>query len=283
MRTGTGRRALWRALALGGLVGLSAAAADMAWAVTTSGAAPSCERLAAEAAERHGLPPGLMQAVALTETGRTVAGDYRAWPWAINVAGQGHYPASRAEALAMARDLKAQGARFFDLGCMQINYRWHGQAFDSLEHMLDPGTNTDYAARYLAQLRDREGSWDAAIRRYHSGDRDRGEAYLERVRRHMDQIGHTDWEAKAMTAVTDVMQGTQDAERRRSRGVDQAPRDERFAARAPLVPLERPAAAPGMSKARLPEGVLPKPLARIGHPDRPVGVSRHKVNTARLR
>ena len=40
-------------------------------------------------------------------------------------------------------------------GCMQINWRWHGSAFDGVSDMLDPVKNTRYAARFLRLLHDR--------------------------------------------------------------------------------------------------------------------------------
>ncbi len=262
MRVQADKRAVWRPLLLGGAAVLWLVAAGKAWGVTDTGAAPSCEHLAAQAAARHGLPPGLIKAVALTETGRTVDGQYRAWPWAINVAGQGHYPDSKAEALARLHELRARDMRSFDVGCMQINYRWHGQEFDSLEAMLDPATNTDYAARYLAQLQKREGSWDAAIRRYHSSDRDRGASYLARVRSHMDRIARA---GQAQTAVTPQPKAATPMARVALIGRGTIPRDRRFSTQAPLVRLAPADVDQTPGSTRLPEGRLPKRIDPEGH------------------
>jgi soluble lytic murein transglycosylase-like protein len=35
--------------------------------------------------------------------------------------------------------------------------------------MFDPGKNVDYAARFLKELRAREGSWTMAVARYNAG------------------------------------------------------------------------------------------------------------------
>ena len=35
--------------------------------------------------------------------------------------------------------------------------------------MFDPHQNVDYAARFLTELRTREGSWTMAVARYHAG------------------------------------------------------------------------------------------------------------------
>ena len=151
--------------------------------------APSCERLAAEAADRYGIPPGLLTAIAHTESGRSQkASGLRAWPWTANVRGRGFYFDSRQQALSHLKSLAVQGEQFFDVGCMQINYRWHRKQFSSLSEMIDPGRNTDYAARYLRQLWEETGDWNAATRYYHSRDPQRGRAYLKRVQRALARL-----------------------------------------------------------------------------------------------
>lgn len=144
---------------------------------------PDCETLATEASQRYGLPEGLLIAIARTESGiaRGTA-DPRAWPWTANVEGQSHYYDTRQEMLADLDRVVAEDISNFDVGCMQLNYRWHGDSFAALDQMLDPATNVGYAARYLRQLHDETGSWETATRYYHSRDPDRGGAYLSRVR-----------------------------------------------------------------------------------------------------
>ena len=51
---------------------------------------------------------------------------------------------------------------------MQINYRWHGHNFTSTEEMLDVNWNVRYAASLIAGLYKNHGSWQAAVRHYHS-------------------------------------------------------------------------------------------------------------------
>ena len=52
---------------------------------------------------------------------------------------------------------------------MQINHYFHAEPFASVKAMLDPAANVDYAARFLKELRSREGSWTMAVARYHAG------------------------------------------------------------------------------------------------------------------
>ena len=40
---------------------------------------------------------------------------------------------------------------------MQINYRWHGHAFPSLEAMFDPEWTATYAAQFLRTLYEERG------------------------------------------------------------------------------------------------------------------------------
>ena len=142
-----------------------------------------CERAAARAAEATGVPLSILRAVALTETGRRLPGSdapLSPWPWAINEGGAGTWPATRAEAEARARDLMARGVSNFDVGCFQINRRWHGAAFPSVSAMFEPEANALYAARLLRRLFDRSGDWRAAVGAYHSATPDLAEAYLAR-------------------------------------------------------------------------------------------------------
>jgi hypothetical protein len=123
-----------------------------------------------------------MSAIARVESGHTVQGTFRAWPWTLNEAGRGSYLASKQEALAALDHVLASGRRNVDIGCMQINWRWHGAQFTTLAQMMDPVENTRYAARYLRNLHKELGDWDLAVMRYHSADHARGHAYMRRVK-----------------------------------------------------------------------------------------------------
>ena len=133
-----------------------------------SGPEALCEAATMTAEEKHDLPVGLLRAISLVETGRRIRGAREAWPWTINLEGKGHWFDSYPEALAFARKALKQGRTSFDVGCMQINYRWHSKRFDSLEQMFDPRANADYAARYLIELKGETGSWEKASGYYHS-------------------------------------------------------------------------------------------------------------------
>jgi len=127
-----------------------------------------CEAAARSAAAEIGVPADVLLAITLTETGRRMNGRLRPWPWAVNRDGQGYWFDTRAQALAFARQSLEDGQRSFDLGCFQINWRWHGANFSAPDDVLDPATAARYAARYLLELYQDLGDWGRAAGAYHS-------------------------------------------------------------------------------------------------------------------
>jgi len=127
-----------------------------------------CERAIVSGARTGGVPEEVLHAISLTETGRPQGGRLRPWPWAVNLEGQGHWFATRAEALAFAKHSLAEGRRSFDVGCFQINYKYHGHNFPSLEAMFQPEVGAAYAARFLGDLYRESGNWSTAAGAYHS-------------------------------------------------------------------------------------------------------------------
>lgn len=127
-----------------------------------------CDQVARQAARDHNIPSNVMLAVTRVETGRLRDGVVQPWPWTTNVGGDGHW-FDTADALRqfLFRQVKA-GVTNFDVGCFQINHHWHGRAFASLDDMIDPVKNADYAARFLRDLYAEKGDWTAAVGAYHS-------------------------------------------------------------------------------------------------------------------
>ena len=140
-----------------------------------------CDEAALRAATTHSVPETVMLAITRVETGRDQGGGLAPWPWAINMAGEGYWPATRDGAVALAQGALSEGRQNIDIGCFQLNMRWHAQAFASLEDMFDPAQNADYAARFLVRLHDETGSWIEAVAAYHSRSPDLAEAYVARV------------------------------------------------------------------------------------------------------
>jgi soluble lytic murein transglycosylase-like protein len=117
------------------------------------------------AAKSYSVPVAVLFAVALTESGQK--GLLRAY--ALNVDGRPIFSETLQEALERFAEASRSGARFIDVGCMQIDHHFHGKNFQSMEEMFDPHRNVQYAAKLLGDLKAREGSWTSAVARYHAG------------------------------------------------------------------------------------------------------------------
>ncbi|MBI0434082.1 transglycosylase SLT domain-containing protein [Teichococcus aerofrigidensis] len=141
-----------------------------------------CRQAIAAEEPGSGLPPGLLGAIALVESGGTdPSGRPASWPWTWNAAGEGFTAPSKNSAIAAVAARLAGGTRSIDIGCMQVNLMHHPQAFASLEEGFEPRANVRYAIRFLRSLYAAHGDWGRAIARYHSGEAERGLAYSRRV------------------------------------------------------------------------------------------------------
>jgi soluble lytic murein transglycosylase-like protein len=141
-----------------------------------------CDIAAQRAAQNTGVPIGILLSIARVETGRAVGGQFAPWPWSANVSGNGYFFDSADEAIVFANDLLASGNVNFDVGCFQINLRWHSKNFGSLKEAFDPELNAAYAAQFLTELFQSEGSWAAAVAAYHSRTPDLAQRYLQKVK-----------------------------------------------------------------------------------------------------
>lgn len=149
------------------------------------------------------LPKHLLHAIALTESGfwRQDSQTQVPWPWTVTVNGDGRYFESPHHAADYIKGLLRDGVTNIDVGCMQINLRYHGLAFDSIEEALSPVNNVAYAVSFLEDLRKRHNAWTKAIRFYHSGNWRRGSLYRARVQDKWTQLRQN--EATLMAADAD--------------------------------------------------------------------------------
>jgi hypothetical protein len=143
----------------------------------------ACEAAITAAQERAQLPPGLLPAIALVESGRPDArtGIVRPWPWTINVAGLGFFFPTKAAAIAAVQALQDLGIQSIDVGCLQVNLMYHPAAFANLEQAFDPTSNARFAAHFLDALYGRTGDWTQAAGDYHSQTPTLGASYRAQV------------------------------------------------------------------------------------------------------
>ncbi|ANC92716.1 transglycosylase [Azospirillum humicireducens] len=156
---------------------------------------PEAQCIAAilDAEKAAGIHDHLLLAMGFTESGRRTEDRlFTAWPWTVNTEGRSHYFPTRDAAIAFVRETQARGVQSIDVGCLQVNLRWHPDAFPDLVTAFDPVANARYAASFLSALRRDHGSLETAIARYHSSQSERGEAYRQRV------TGNLRWVAGAL-------------------------------------------------------------------------------------
>lgn len=153
-----------------------------AFSASASGSASNdaklCDQAIDLAARDSGVPVHVLRAIARTESGVTVNDAFVPWPWTINVAGKGVRFNSEKSAVSYFYEQFGAGARNIDLGCFQINHRWHGKRFSSAEEMMNPKNNAVYAARFLKSLHDEFGNWLSAVGAYHSRNREFAQSYI---------------------------------------------------------------------------------------------------------
>ena len=133
------------------------------------------------------LPNKLLTSISLVESGVIEGNTVNPWPWALNVNGKSKYFDNKKDTLSFLRE-SLQKNRNIDVGCMQINYKFHGHNFKNLDHILNPEENVKYAAEFLKKLFKRHKSWNEAISRYHSSEPSRKKRYLKKVRNFWDKL-----------------------------------------------------------------------------------------------
>lgn len=147
-----------------------------------AGALAQCDRAAAQAAQATGVPLSVLMSIARVESGQTAQGQLHAWPWTVNSGGKGYFFDTLGAALDFAAAEIAAGNINFDVGCFQVNLRWHSKGFTSLENAFDPAANAAYAAQFLASLHAEMGDWPSAVAAYHSRTPEHAQRYLAKVK-----------------------------------------------------------------------------------------------------
>jgi hypothetical protein len=115
----------------------------------------------------------LLEAIAFVESGIN--------NHVINVAGKPVIATNNNEALKVISDARENGIRNIDVGVIQLNYRWHSNAFANIQEMLNPKNNIEYAAKFLLRLNKQHGKWYATICNYHSLKLDHQRKYSSKV------------------------------------------------------------------------------------------------------
>ena len=128
------------------------------------------------------IPDNLLVSVALTESGRKIKNrEFISWPWTINRRGKGKFFDNKSSAVNYVKKYVKNGKKNIDLGCMQVNYMYHPNAFKSFNDAFDPDKNVEWAAKMLNSLHTKFGSWKVAVGYYHSYRKKKRKKYSLKV------------------------------------------------------------------------------------------------------
>lgn len=144
-----------------------------------------CVREILIAQARYDIPDNILLGIGIQEAGTRLNKQLVVWPWAVNAEGAGHLFKTKASAMNWVGTQLNNGMRSIDVGCMQINLRWHPTAFNDLQEGFDPKINVDYAARLLKQHYKTTGNWRKAAGRYHSKTPEKQAIYLSSLQRNI--------------------------------------------------------------------------------------------------
>ena len=142
----------------------------------------SCEKTIESIELQTDIPKGLLLGIGKAEAIRKINNKYIIWPWTINHAGKSMFFDTKKQMRNYVfKNLKKNDFNI-DVGCMQINIKWHKNNFKKIADMFEVSPNISYAASFLLQLKNKHGSWDKAIKHYHSSDPKKNIPYLIKVK-----------------------------------------------------------------------------------------------------
>jgi hypothetical protein len=132
--------------------------------------------------KKYNMPRHILHSISIVESGRLNKNHKisLAWPWVIGIDGKGNFFDTYAEAAKFLRKAIATGENV-DIGCHQVNWKYHGHNFKNPEELLHPKHNAAYAAYFLTQHFNETKNWEKAIAYYHSRTPELGGVYLKKV------------------------------------------------------------------------------------------------------
>ena len=142
----------------------------------------------------HNIKQNLLQTIASVESGKYISsvGRRLPWPWTVHAEGKGRYYKTKNEAITAVKQLQENGIQNIDVGCMQINLKYHGHSFKNLEEAFDPKKNVSYSASFLKKLYNKTNDWKKTAMQYHSKNTRHGINYKNRLERHYAEFIRTD-------------------------------------------------------------------------------------------
>ena len=143
----------------------------------------TCDNTIKKIETQTDIPNGLLHAIGKVESGRFLNNNNHViWPWTVNHAGKSLFFNTKRQMEKYVLKNVMENDHNIDVGCMQINLKWHKNYFKKINDMFALEPNISYAASFLIQLKNRYGSWDKAIKHYHSSDPEKNKPYFEKVK-----------------------------------------------------------------------------------------------------
>ncbi|MBY0462556.1 MAG: transglycosylase SLT domain-containing protein [Alphaproteobacteria bacterium] len=133
----------------------------------------NCQEIISHFEKQYGIPDKLLASIAMVES--------RNSPWAVYALKKSRFFSTQEGAIDYIQKLKAKGVKNINIGCMQINLQSHGRRFKSLKDILPPYHNIAYAAKLMKVLYAQYGSWEMAVKHYHSSSSIYNVSYKDRV------------------------------------------------------------------------------------------------------
>lgn len=142
------------------------------------------------AAQRAGIPSTVLFAVALQESGIRRDNRLIPWPWSLNVAGQSHRYATRAQACTgLLQALRETRPTRVDVGLAQVNLGYQKHRYTRPCELLDPYANLAIAATILREQYTQGEDWLSAMGRYHRpAGGEPAARYRRSVSRHLNRV-----------------------------------------------------------------------------------------------
>jgi hypothetical protein len=136
-----------------------------------------------QAAQKHGVDPLLLYAVAIRESGHNVGKDKVApWPHALHFNGSrvAFYADSRMEAEQLL-NLALPITENVDIGMAQVNWKSHKDKVKRPHDLLDPKTNLEVASRILSEALASTPDIELGVGRYNSWNEQKARRYGREV------------------------------------------------------------------------------------------------------
>ena len=142
--------------------------------------------------KKYNIPKNFLYLISLVESGKWDENSktVQPWPWTVHIGGKAKFFKNRGEMVMFLKKHISYGKENIDVGCNQINYKYHKHNFNSIEHMVTPYYNIEYSAYYLSQNFAKTGNWHDAIALYHSKNPLHNGRYIKKIKKAAENNGN---------------------------------------------------------------------------------------------